>query len=156
MQWKPSILNASWIIHMLMQSDGMSTNWQRINSTFDVFQLSPFFAFVIYLIDNQLGFPVSLCLRSCFIFNFCYLVHLILRYFLKVEICVPTFIYFFNRYWILWGESLCTAHMISIGEKEISQSVNSRFGLIYLCHDARCKMTCFTRMEVQEENLGNL
>jgi len=56
---------------------------------------TPFFlVFVIYLTDNQLDFPISLCLTSCFIFHFYYLVYLMLRSFLKVETCVPIFTYF--------------------------------------------------------------
>jgi len=39
-----------------------------------------------------------------------------------------------------------TAHIISTGEKEIPQLGNFLFGPIYLCHVARCKATCVTRM----------
>jgi hypothetical protein len=44
--------------------------------------------------DNQLDFPISLCLTPCFIFYFYYLVYLTLRSFLKLETCVPIFTYF--------------------------------------------------------------
>jgi hypothetical protein len=82
MQWKTSILNSSWIFHMLMQSDGMSANWQSIQvSTFS--KWAHFFAFVLYLICNKLDFPISLCLKSCLIFRFCYFVYLIYDRFLR-------------------------------------------------------------------------
>lgn len=47
-----------------------------------------------------------------------------------------------------------TAHIISTGEKETPQSGNSPFGPTYLCYVSRCKMTCFTRMEMELENRG--
>jgi hypothetical protein len=69
-QLKPSILNSSWIIHVFMQSDGMSTNWQWIHSTFDVFQMSPFFSFCHLPHWQPFRFPNILVLNVLLYFSF--------------------------------------------------------------------------------------
>jgi hypothetical protein len=77
-----------------------------------------FVVFFIYLIDNQLDFPISLCLTSCFIFHFYYLVYFMLRSFLKVETCVPIFTYFstVTRYVTCSGPRLSN---VPVGEQVV-------------------------------------